>query len=45
MFFQNIQRVVKDIRLVSRMTTMVVREAEGSLLACQLLLRPKGRRH
>ena len=37
-FFRTYKRVVKDIRLVSRTTTMVVREAEGSLLACQLLL-------
>ena len=37
-FFKTSKRVVKDIRLVSRTTTMVVREAEGSLLACQLLL-------
>ncbi len=32
------KRVVKDVRLVSRTTAMVVREAEGSLLACPLLL-------
>ena len=37
-FFKTYKRVVKDIRLVSRTTAMVVREAEGSLLACQLLL-------
>ncbi len=37
-FFKSSKRVVKEIRLVSRTTAMVVREAEGSLLACQLLL-------
>ena len=37
-FFKTYKRVVKDIRLVSRTTATVVREAEGSLLACQLLL-------
>jgi hypothetical protein len=37
-FFKTYKRVVKDICLVSRTTVMVVREAEGSLLACQLLL-------
>jgi hypothetical protein len=37
-FFKTYKRVVKDIRLVSRTTAMVAREAEGSLLACQLLL-------
>jgi hypothetical protein len=37
-FFKTYKRVVKDICLVSRTTAMVVREAEGSLLACQLLL-------
>jgi hypothetical protein len=37
-FFKTYKRVVKDICLVSETTAMVVREAEGSLLACQLLL-------
>jgi hypothetical protein len=37
-FFKSYKRVVKDIRLVSRTTVMLAREAEGSLLACQLLL-------
>jgi hypothetical protein len=37
-FFKSYKRVVKDIRLASRTTAMGVREAEGSLLACQLLL-------
>jgi Transposase DDE domain len=37
-FFKTYKRVVKDICLVSETTLMVVREAEGSLLACQLLL-------
>ena len=37
-FFRTYKRVVKDVRLVSRTTLMVVREAEVSLLACQLLL-------
>jgi hypothetical protein len=37
-FFKTYKRVVKDIRLESRTTAMVAREAEGSLLACQLLL-------
>ena len=37
-FFKSYKRVVKEIYLVSRTTAMVVREAEGSLLACQLLL-------
>ncbi len=38
------KRVVKDVRLVSRTTAMVVREAEGSLLACPLLLAKERRR-
>ena len=37
-FFRTYKRVVKDVRLVSRTAPMVVREAEVSLLACQLLL-------
>ena len=37
-FFKTYKRVVKDVCLVSETTVMVVREAEGSLLACQLLL-------
>src|SRR4051812_18455555 len=37
-FFKTYKRVVKDIRLVSETTVMVAREAEGALLACQLLL-------
>ena len=37
-FFKTYKRVVKDISLVSETTEMVAREAEGSLLACQLLL-------
>src|SRR5271157_3423977 len=37
-FFRTYKRVVKDVRLVSRTAPMVVREAEISLLACQLLL-------
>jgi hypothetical protein len=37
-FFRTYKRVVKDVRLVSRTVPMVVREAEFSLLACQLLL-------
>src|SRR5271157_834516 len=37
-FFRTYKRVVKDVRLVSRTIPMVVREAEISLLACQLLL-------
>ena len=37
-FFRTHKRVVKDVRLVSRTAPMVVREAEVSLLACQLLL-------
>src|SRR3954447_22584926 len=37
-FFRTYKRVVKDVRLVSETTVMVAREAEGSLLACQLLL-------
>ena len=37
-FFRTYKRVVKDVRLVSRTVPMVVREAEISLLACQLLL-------
>jgi hypothetical protein len=37
-FFRTYKRVVKDVRLVSRTVPMVVREAEVSLLACQLLL-------
>ena len=41
-FFKTYKRVVKDISLVSETTEMVAREAEGSLLACQLLL-AKGR--
>ena len=36
--FKTYKHVVKDIRLVSRTTATVVRETEGSLLACQLLL-------
>jgi DDE family transposase len=37
-FFRTYKRVVKDVRLVSRTAPMVAREAEVSLLACQLLL-------
>ena len=37
-FFRTYKRVVKDVRLVSRTVPMVVREAEVSMLACQLLL-------
>ena len=37
-FFRTYKQVVKDVRLVSRTAPMVVREAEVSLLACQLLL-------
>jgi Transposase DDE domain len=37
-FFRTYKRVVKDVRLVSQTAPMVVREAEISLLACQLLL-------
>ena len=37
-FFRTYKRVVKDVRLVSQTARMVVREAEVSLLACQLLL-------
>jgi hypothetical protein len=37
-FFKIYKRVIKDVCLVSRTTAMVAREAEGSLLACQLLL-------
>src|SRR5208337_2266472 len=37
-FFRTYKRIVKDVRLVSRTVPMVVREAEISLLACQLLL-------
>ena len=37
-FFRTYKRVVKDVRLVSRTVAMAVREAEVSLLACQLLL-------
>jgi len=37
-FFRTYKRVVKDVKLVSRTVPMVVREAEISLLACQLLL-------
>ena len=37
-FFRTYKRVVKDVRLVSRTVPMVVRKAEISLLACQLLL-------
>ena len=37
-FFRSYKRVIKDVRLVSQTTAMLVREAEGSLLACQLLL-------
>ena len=37
-FFRTYKRVVKYVRLVSRTVPMVVREAEISLLACQLLL-------
>ncbi len=37
-FFKTYKRVVKDVRLVSRTVPMAVREAEVSLLACQLLL-------
>jgi Transposase DDE domain len=37
-FFRTDKRVVKDVRLVSRTVPLVVREAEVSLLACQLLL-------
>ena len=37
-FFRTYKRLVKDVRLVSRTVPMVVREAEISLLACQLLL-------
>jgi hypothetical protein len=37
-FFRTYKRVVKDVRLVSRTAPMVAREAEISLLACQLLL-------
>ena len=37
-FFRTYKRVLKDVRLVSRTAPMVVREAEVSLLACQLLL-------
>ena len=38
--FRTYKRVVKDRSLVSETTEMVAREAEGSLLACQLLLAP-----
>lgn len=37
-FFKTYKRVVKSVCLVSATTAMVAREAEGSLLACQLLL-------
>jgi hypothetical protein len=37
-FFRTYKRVVKDVRLVSQTAPMVAREAEISLLACQLLL-------
>jgi hypothetical protein len=37
-FFKTYKRVIKDVHLVSETTVMVAREAEGSLLACQLLL-------
>ncbi len=37
-FFRTYKRIVKDVRLVSRTVAMAVREAEVSLLACQLLL-------
>jgi len=37
-FFRTYKRVVKDVKLVSRTVPMAVREAESSLLACQLLL-------
>jgi len=37
-FFRTYKRVIKDVRLVSRTVPMAVREAEVSLLACQLLL-------
>jgi hypothetical protein len=37
-FFRVYKRVVKDVNLVSQTTTMLAREAELSLLACQLLL-------
>ena len=37
-FFRTYKRIVKDVRLVSRTVPMVVRKAEISLLACQLLL-------
>ena len=37
-FFKTYKRVVKDVCLVSETTVMVAREAEGALLACQLLL-------
>ena len=37
-FFRTYKRIVKDVRLVSQTARMVVREAEVSLLACQLLL-------
>jgi hypothetical protein len=37
-FFRTYKRVIKDVRLVSRTAPMLVREAEVSLLACQLLL-------
>jgi hypothetical protein len=37
-FFRTYKRVIKDVRLVSRTAPMVAREAEVSLLACQLLL-------
>jgi hypothetical protein len=37
-FFRTYKRVVKDVKLVSRTAPMMVREAEVSLLACQLML-------
>jgi hypothetical protein len=37
-FFRTYKRVIKDVRLASRTVPMAVREAEASLLACQLLL-------
>ncbi len=37
-FFKTYKRVIKNVCVVSETTVMVAREAEGSLLACQLLL-------
>ena len=37
-FFKTYKRVIKDVKLVSQTTVMAMREAEVSLLACQLLL-------